>query len=284
MKGDFQLKGLKVVENGLVPIYETNDGDRTINAREMHAFLESRQDFSNWIQGRILKYGFVEGEDFSIILLKNPKTRGRPTKEYFITLDMGKELAMVENNEKGRAVRKYYIAYEKAHKALVATSLPATTSALVNELERQRAINKQQEPLVLYARLVQVSDDAMPAAEFARMMRQARIRIGRNRFYKWLCGKGYAQEVSKSKYIPLQKGLDDEILQYGDRIIVRPNGTIRMSPTLFITGRGQVRLTDELIREETEKLQMSRQKLLFDDDPVLSLGGGELASGGIDQY
>ena len=87
----------------------------TVSARELHAFLESKQDFSNWINNRIEQYDFVENQDFILVLNqqnevfnkiienpKNPKNKGgRPTKEYFLTLDMAKELSMVERNETG---------------------------------------------------------------------------------------------------------------------------------------------------------------------------------------
>ena len=86
----------------LIPLHsQTIDGNavETVNARELHSFLESKQDFSTWIKNRIERYEFVENHDFLIILSKTPNG-GRPSQEYYITLDMAKELAMVENNEK----------------------------------------------------------------------------------------------------------------------------------------------------------------------------------------
>ncbi|MFQ1014848.1 antA/AntB antirepressor family protein [Avibacterium paragallinarum] len=80
------------------------------NARELHHFLEVGKDYSNWIKNRITDYGFVQDEDYIIV---TQRTNGRPRKEYHITLDMGKELAMVERNEKGRQVRKYFIECER---------------------------------------------------------------------------------------------------------------------------------------------------------------------------
>jgi anti-repressor protein len=102
---------LKVVDSGIISIYEGKDERMLVNARELHEFLESRQDFSNWIQSRIEKYGFTEGEDFSITLLKS--TGGRPAKEYFLTLDTAKEIAMLEHNGRGRIIRKYFIECER---------------------------------------------------------------------------------------------------------------------------------------------------------------------------
>lgn len=110
----------------LVPVFTAElQGEPTplCNARDLHAVLKVGRDFSNWIKGRIAEYGFVEGEDFFPVppsrfspdLAKTPKGSkgGRPTTDYHLTLDMAKELAMVENNTKGREVRRYFIAVEK---------------------------------------------------------------------------------------------------------------------------------------------------------------------------
>lgn len=86
-------------------------GIEAVSARDLHEFLEVGKDFSTWIQDRIEKYGFVEGQDFSPILGKS--SGGRPTREYFISLDMAKELSMVENNARGRQARRYFIEVEK---------------------------------------------------------------------------------------------------------------------------------------------------------------------------
>ena len=85
------------------------------NARELHSFLGVGFDFSNWIKNRINEYGFIQDEDYLVI---TERTNGRPRKEYHITLDMGKELGMVERNERGRQIRQYFIRCERTLKAL----------------------------------------------------------------------------------------------------------------------------------------------------------------------
>lgn len=87
-----------------------NEEVNAVNARDLWKKLGSGQEFANWIKGRICEYGFEEGKDFLINL---SKSHGRPSKEYIISLDMAKELAMVENNEQGRKVRQYFIEVEK---------------------------------------------------------------------------------------------------------------------------------------------------------------------------
>ncbi|EIF9291838.1 antA/AntB antirepressor family protein [Campylobacter jejuni] len=85
------------------------------NAREIFQFLNSEQEYANWIKNRISHYNFIENQDYIIELVY---TKGRPRKEYYITLDMAKDLCMVENNEKGRQARRYFIECEKRLKNL----------------------------------------------------------------------------------------------------------------------------------------------------------------------
>lgn len=102
----------------LIPVFTGELTDQDIqycNARDLHASLQVGRDFSTWINSRIEEYGFVEGEDFSPVLGKTTKGSkgGRPTIDYHLTLDMAKELAMIENNDIGRSVRRYFIQAEK---------------------------------------------------------------------------------------------------------------------------------------------------------------------------
>lgn len=92
-----------------------------VNARELWARLESKQQFSNWIQNRIEKYGFLQGVDFitkEINLAQESMTYGQGKIDYYISLDMAKELSMVENNEQGTIARRYFIECEKLAKGM----------------------------------------------------------------------------------------------------------------------------------------------------------------------
>ena len=90
------------------------DGQKAVNARELHEFLGNKREFATWIKQRIEQYGFVENQDYcsfdNIVKRDNGAT---VRKEYALSIDMAKELSMVENNEKGRMARKYFIECEK---------------------------------------------------------------------------------------------------------------------------------------------------------------------------
>jgi anti-repressor protein len=119
--------------NELIKIEEREDGKQAVSARELHHFLGSKKDFSDWIKHRIAKYGFIENQDFEVFpfLGENP-LGGRPLTEYALTIDMAKEISMVEGNDKGKQARQYFIAMEKKAKSLE-KSIPKTYAEALME-------------------------------------------------------------------------------------------------------------------------------------------------------
>ena len=118
----------------LIPLHsQTIDGNavETVSARELHEFLESKQDFSTWIKNRIEQYDFVENQDFLVVTEKkvtmtDAGEKATLIKEYHITLDMAKELAMVERTEKGKQARQYFIECERKLRETQAKLAPKT--------------------------------------------------------------------------------------------------------------------------------------------------------------
>lgn len=97
----------------LIKITEHN-GNKAVSARELHDFLEVKSKFAEWINRRIDEYGFINGQDFiSFSEISEKPSGGRPTVEYAISLDMAKELSMVERTEKGKQARRYFIECER---------------------------------------------------------------------------------------------------------------------------------------------------------------------------
>lgn len=103
----------------LIKIEKSNVGGDlidTVNARELHQFLEVGRDFSTWIKNRIKQYDFVDGVNF-VSMEAAPQEGGVGNRgfkvEYHISIGMAKELAMVENNDQGRKVRRYFIECER---------------------------------------------------------------------------------------------------------------------------------------------------------------------------
>lgn len=91
-----------------------NENVNAVNARELHEFLGVGKDFTSWIKNRIEKYDFTKGVDYLLTKIGEQLPSGTKYRtDYIITLDMAKELAMVENNERGKQARQYFIEVEK---------------------------------------------------------------------------------------------------------------------------------------------------------------------------
>ena len=134
---------LKKVEESVIPIYENETRERLINARELHRALKSNTKFADWIKRRIEHYKFVENEDFICFLKfeKANKYGNKTIKEYYLTIDTAKELCMVENNETGRNIRRYFIEVEKRYRNII--NAGNNTNQLINIM--QNAIDYMRE-------------------------------------------------------------------------------------------------------------------------------------------
>ncbi len=165
----------------LIPITSATFDDQEVNAvdaRELHAFLDVARDFSNWIKGRIQAYGFVEGVDFRLCSPKRaskgtdfkscfPKREskgkgGHNAKDYALTLDMAKELAMVERTERGKQARRYFIECEKQLRALPDDSL---AGSVARDMARQVEAFSRKTPRPM--------PDGSPRFEWHRIMGDA---------------------------------------------------------------------------------------------------------------
>ena len=137
--------------NNLVPVTETQFNSKlqqTVSAKALHSYLKVGNDFSTWIKGRIKEYNLIKDDDFLIfdsLEFRNQSTnneqwttkRGgdRKSTDYILTIGTAKELAMIENNEHGRAIRKYFIRCEELLKNIA----PAIQK---KELKRLKARNE----------------------------------------------------------------------------------------------------------------------------------------------
>lgn len=143
----------------------------TVSARELHEFLGSKQDFSTWIKNRIEKYEFVENQDY-IRFHKKMEANNATMVEYYISLDMAKELSMIENNEKGREARKYFIQCER-RATLPQTKIEAVR-AYLEELEAHEATR------VALTHKKEVAKLENGKSIYGASIRQVSLKTGRN--------------------------------------------------------------------------------------------------------
>lgn len=224
-----------------------NEEIQTVNARELYQFLESKQDFSTWMKNRITQYGFVENQDF-IRLHKKMEANNATIIEYHISLDMAKELSMVERNDKGRQARKYFIECEKQLKEVVQPQfkLPQTYLEALEELvvvikekevlllenQSQKQQLLEQVPKVDFANKVATSENALDFKTVAKF-----FGTGRNKLFKLCRDEGYLMQDN----LPYQKYTENNWFTTVEIVITRQDRTFTKSKTL-ITGTGQLEL------------------------------------------
>lgn len=235
---------LNLLENGLVPIKQTESQEHVVDARDLHEQLGIETRFNDWIERRLLRWGFVEGQDFYSFL---SKTSGRPSKEYALTLDMAKELAMVENNEMGMKIRRYFIEVEKRYRDGISVHIPKTLSealrAYADAVDEKLALEhqiEQNKPRVLFSQAVEASEDSILIGDLAKIMKQNGIDVGQNRLFEWMRDKGYLIKAGASRNMPTQYAMDRGWFEVQQRVIQVPNKDPKVRATTRVTGKGQL--------------------------------------------
>ncbi|MBT0535842.1 phage antirepressor KilAC domain-containing protein [Riemerella anatipestifer] len=238
----------------LIKITEQN-GQQAVSARELHSFLESKQDFSTWIKNRIEKYGFIEEQDFT---LHKFVERGTWKHEYVLSIDTAKELAMVEGNDKGKQARRYFIECEKKLK----TTLPTTYKEALLELikkeeekevlllqnQEQQAQLEAQAPKVLFTEAVMGSKTSCLIGELAKVITQNGYEIGERRLFKYLRENGYLGRKGERYNIPNQKYVEQGIFELKKGTRSGSGGVMHTTITTKVTGKGQVYFVNKFLK------------------------------------
>ncbi|WP_142417256.1 antA/AntB antirepressor family protein [Bartonella massiliensis] len=242
----------------LIKISEQVIGEKTVqtvNARELHAFLEVGKDFSTWIKNRIGKYNFEENQDYIVFPHFGENLQGgRPSKEYYLTLSLAKELSMVENNKKGREARLYFIECERRAKQVTTPQInlanalenPLTIKQLllesINQLEDLRNEVSTLKPKAEALDGLKRSDGLFGLIEAAKMLE--------------VRPKDLSDYLRKHDWV-YRRALGAPLLPYQDKIkkgfmdcpaitIQRPDGTEKILPSTKITSRGLACLREQI--------------------------------------
>jgi len=240
----------------LIRIRQYKD-QQVVNARELHDFLEIGKDFSTWIKNRIVKYGFIENQDFTLLPNFGEKSSfGRPCIEYAITLDMAKELAMVENNQQGRIARKYFIICEKKlrENTTLDFSNPDTVLQLAQNWHDEQMKRLQAEatirenaPKVRFAESLIACKSSILIGELAKILKQNGCNIGQNRLFEWLRTNGYLGKFGNNYNIPTQRTMDMGLFEIS-KTIVYIRGDLVDKTTTKVTEKGQMYFINKFLK------------------------------------
>lgn len=162
------MQELKVIENDLVPVYETSTGERVVYGSELHEVLEVKSNYRDWVKNRLNDCEAIEDEDYQSFA-KN-LAKGRPAHEHIIKLDIAKEMAMLERNEKGKQVRRYFIQVEKKYREAQKKPLTAIeqlqlqTQAILEVHAEIKAINEDLQQFKQDMPILGIEEDKVTSA------------------------------------------------------------------------------------------------------------------------
>ena len=221
--------------NQIINITMNNDRP-TVSARELHEFLEVKTAFKDWFP-RMCEYGFMEGTDFCSFLSES--TGGRPAQDAQLTIEMAKELCMIQRTEKGKQARQYFIQLEKdwnSPEKVMARALRLADQK-IQELSQQISESR---PKVLFADAVASAQSSILVGELAKLLKQNGVNIGQNRLFSWMRENGYLISRKGTDYnMPTQRAMELGLFSVKETTITNADGHIMISKTPKVTGKGQ---------------------------------------------
>ena len=220
----------------------------TVLGRDLHSFLDVETEYRHWFP-RMCEYGFAEGIDFRSFL--NESSGGRPAQDHQLTIDMAKEISMLQRTEKGKLARLYFINIEKKWNSPEAVMARALQMADRKILELKNRIEKDK-PKALFADAVMTSHTSILIGDLAKILRQNGYDIGQNRLFMYLRQNGYLIKSGASRNMPTQRSMDMSLFEIKETTLSNPDGSIRITKTPKVTGKGQVYFINHFLRMEVD--------------------------------
>lgn len=231
----------------------TTNGDKlTLSARELHKELNIAGRFSRWFE-QMSEYGFEENVDYTSVqncteVQNNGGIQVRELQDYQITLDMAKEIAMLQRNEKGKQIRKKLIELEKAWNSpekVMARALDIAHKTIANlQIE-----NEEMKPKAIFADAVATSDTSILIGDLAKLIKQNGTDIGQKRLFERMRNDGYLIKKGTSKNMPTQMAMEKGLFEVKERTISNPDGSTRITRTTKVTGQGQIFFINKFKKE-----------------------------------
>lgn len=221
---------------------------QTVNARDLHAFLRVGKVFGAWINERIEAYGFTENVDYVVFSeTGNNPQGGRPAKEYAITLDMAKELSMVERNDQGKKARQYFIDCEKrAQDPSRALADPAMLRHLLLEnVEKVLALEaevKELTPLANSYEFLTRTDGTFCITDAAKA-----FNMRPKDLFAWLqANKWIYRRAGNGHWVGYQQRIQGGFLDHRVEEVTRADGSTTIKEQVRVTSKGMAKLGEYL--------------------------------------
>ena len=222
--------------NNLIKVNYESDNP-TISARELHGLLEVKTPYDKWFP-RMCEYGFTDATDFSTFLSES--TGGRPAQDAQMTIEMAKEICMIQRTEKGKQARQYFIQLEKdwnSPEKIMARALKLADK----QIQSLTGQIKEMKPKVLFADSVSVSTTSILVGDFAKILKQNGVEMGANRLFSWFRDNGYLIKRKGTDHnMPTQKSMELKLFKIKETTIDHSDGHVTISKTPKLTGNGQL--------------------------------------------
>lgn len=233
----------------------------TVSARELHEGLGINTKFSTWFP-RMCEYGFEPERDFKKCYpnLGSGFNGGQNATDYQISIDMAKQICMIQRTDKGKQYRQYFIDLEKAWNTPEQVMARALKIAN-NEIDRLKADNKvliadteRMKPKEIFADAVESSRTSILIGDMAKLICQNGHEIGQNRLFEWMRQNDYLIKCGGSKNMPTQKAMEQKLFEVKERTVVNPDGSVRITRTTLVTGKGQIHFINKFAKMKAEMI------------------------------
>lgn len=219
----------------------------TVSARDLHEKLNIGTQYTKWFE-KMAEYGFSENVDFQAISQKRLTAQGNETTyiDHNISIDMAKQICMIQRSPEGKQIRQYFIDLEKAWNTpeqIMARALKMADKT-IDELKESNAVlladNQRMKPKEIFADAVATSHTSILIGDLAKLLKQNGIEIGQKRLFNWLRENGYLIKRKGSDWnMPTQKSMDLGIIEIKESTVNNPDGSVRINKTPKVTGKGQ---------------------------------------------
>ena len=236
------------------------DGNEpTVSARELYKSLGISKRFSTWFETN--SQGFIENEDFTSVLSGTVVNNGahREIQDYSLSVDMAKHICLMSRTEKGKECRQYLIDLEKAWNTpeqVFARALKMADQTIAKLKDANKSLVEkieQDRPKTIFADAVSASHTSILIGDLAKLICQNGYQIGQKRLFQWMRDNGYLMVSGSSRNMPKQKYVEQGLFEIKESNVQNPDGSVRITRTTKVSGKGQLYFVNKFLGQETEK-------------------------------
>lgn len=240
--------------NELIPINYDIAGQPTVSARELHEGLEIGTKFATWFP-RMAEYGFSENVDYKTCYpnLGSENHGGQNMVDYQITVDMAKQICMIQRSEKGRQYRQYFLDLEKAWNTpeqVFARALKMADQTIAKLQDTNKFLEQKIEsdrPKTIFADAVSTSKSSILIGDLAKLICQNGYQIGQKRLFQWMRDNGYLIKSGSSYNMPKQRYVEQGLFEVKESNVQNPDGSVRITRTTKVTGKAQIYFVNKFL-------------------------------------